>query len=472
MPLTGTGSRLGRLWNQDIWQASLLYERSPRGWLYATLRVISTMATTFSETKTASRAADLSFSSLLGLGPLIAIAMLAASSLFGQRDPNLAVDALNRLITFVAPQLDQYESLDNGGTVPVNPQLVEMINGFIKGARSETAGAVGAILLVVIVLFLFKSIEDAFNDIWGVRRGRTLIMRVAFYWTALTLGGVVFFAAAALLGAGAFVNVFVGKLPFGAEIVRMLRWSLPSFSFVMLVGVLAVFYRAIPNTRVKWRAALSGALAVAVLLTANNFLQFLYLRRVLLTRSLFGSLGIIPVLMFGLYIFWLFVLIGGQICYAVQNVHVRNSRLAWGTLSAANRERLSLGVLMAICRRFHAALPPISGPELSAAVRLPTQVLNECLNRIVAAGYVMAVPPPLGTKSADIHYQPTRPLNRVTLFEFKLAAENIGAAPAAGSLGTDDPLVSAFEAAVARSGQDEFFRKSVDELLAEEAGAN
>jgi membrane protein len=472
MPLTGTGSKLGRLWNQDIWQASLLYERSPRGWLYASLRVVSTMATTFKETKTASRAADLSFSSLLGLGPLIAIAMLVASTLFGESNPNLAVDFLNRLITFVAPQLDQYESLNNGGAVPVNPQLVEMINGFIKGARSETAGAVGAILLVVIVLFLFKSIEDAFNDIWGVRRGRTLIMRVAFYWTVLTLGGVLFFAAAAILGAGAFVNVFVGRLPFGAEIVRLLRWSLPSFSFVVLVCVLAVFYRAIPNTKVRWGAAMSGALAVALLLTANNFLQFLYLERVLVTRSLFGSLGIIPVLMFGLYIFWLFVLIGGQICYAVQNVHVRNSRLAWGSLSEANRERLSLRVLMAICRRFHAALPPISGPELSAAVRLPTQVLNECLNRIVAAGFVMAVPAPAGSKSTEIHYQPTRPLNRITLFEFKLAAENLGVPPPAGSMGVDDPIVGEFEAAVGRAADDGYFRKSVEELLAQEPAAN
>jgi membrane protein len=468
MPLTGTGSRLWRLWNHDIWQASLLYERTPRGWLYATLRVVSTMATTFSETKTASRAADLSFSSLLGLGPLIAIGMLVASTLFGQKDPNLAVDALNRVITFVAPQLGQYESLDNGGSVPVNPELVEMINGFIKGARSATAGVVGAILLVVIVLFLFKSIEDAFNDIWGVRRGRTLLMRVAFYWTVLTLGGILFFAAVALVGAGAFVNVFVGRLPFGSEIVRLLRWSLPSLSFVILVGVLAVFYRAIPNTKVRWGAAFSGALAVALLLTANNFLQFLYMERVLLTRSLFGSLGIIPVLMFGLWIFWIFVLIGGQISYAVQNVHVRNSRLAWGSLSAANRERLSLGVLMAICRRFHAALPPISGSELAAAVRLPTQVLNECLNRIIASGFVMAVPAPVGSKSTDTHYQPTRPLNRITLYEFKLAAENLGAATPAGSLGTDDPTVGEFEAAVGRVGAEGFFRKSVDEILSQE----
>jgi membrane protein len=189
MAPAGNDSGLSRLWKRDIWEASHLTERSLLGWFYGLLRIISTTATTFAETRTASRAADLSFSSLLGLGPLIAIAMLVASTVFGEKNPNLAVNALNRLITFVAPQLSEYESLDAGGKVPVNPELVAMINGFIKGARSETAGVVGAVLLVVIVLFLFKSIEDAFNEIWGVRRGRTLLRRVAFYWTVLTLGG-------------------------------------------------------------------------------------------------------------------------------------------------------------------------------------------------------------------------------------------------------------------------------------------
>jgi membrane protein len=471
MPPTGIGERLVRLWKKDIWQASRLTDHSVKGRCYALLRIVSATAASFSETRTASRAADLSFSSMLGLGPLIAIAMLVASSLLGERNPNLAVDALNRLISFLAPQLAQYESVSNGGKVPVNPELVAMINGFIQGARSETAGVVGAVLLVMIVLFLFKSIEDSFNEIWGVRRGRTLLVRVAFYWAVLTLGGVLLFAAAALLGAGAFINVFAGRSPIGASIVQLLRWSLPSLSFVILVGVLAVFYRAIPNTRVRWSAALSGALAVALLLTANNFLQFLYLKRVLLTRSLFGPLGIIPVLMFGLYIFWLFVLVGGQISYAVQNANVRNSRLAWGSLSAANRERLSLAVLLVVCRRFHACQPPISVPELSTAVRLPAQVVNECLNRIIDAGYIVSAPPAPGAESAETRYQPSRPLSRINLFEFKSAADSLGVDPAGDAIESADPVVSAFGEAIKRVGHEEFFEKSVEQLLVEEFAA-
>lgn len=471
MPPKGIGKRLVKIWRSDIWQARAVADRSPHGWFYALLRVVSISGSTFSETKTGSRAADLSFSSLLGLVPLIAIAMVVASTALGQRNPNLAVDTLNHLITFIAPQLGQYERLDGDGSVAVNPQLVELLNGLIKVAQSRTVGIVGALSLILIVLLLFKAIEDVFNEIWGVRRGRPILLRVISYWTILTLGGVIFFATVALMGAGAFVNVFMGRLPFGAEIVRLLRWSLPSLSFVLLVLVLAVFYRTIPNTRVKWFAALSGALVVALLLTANNFLQFLYLRRVLLTRSLFGSLGVIPVLMLGLYVFWLFVLVGGQISYAVQNVHVRSSRLVWGSLSAVNRERLSLAVLVAICRRLHAGLPPISVPELAGSVRLPTQVLNECLNRIVDLGYVVPVPPGPGADPADIRYRPAKPLDRITMLEFKLAAESTGADPSGDALDTIDPIVRDFGAAIGRLGQQAFFGRSVGELLdAERAG--
>jgi membrane protein len=469
MPAKGMGQRILKLWRSDIWQADAFDDRSPRGLFYALLRVVSISCTTFAETKSGSRAADLSFGSLLGLGPLVALAMLVASTVLGQRNPNLAVDALNHVINFVAPQLVQYESLDNTGSVEVNPQLVLLINNFIKVARSRTVGVVGALSLIVIVLFLFKAIEDVFNEIWGVRSGRSIPMRILFYWAILTLGGVALFMTVAVMGAGSFVNVFMGTLPFGAEIVRILRLALPSLSLMILVGALALFYRTIPNTRVRWRAAFAGALVVALLLTANNFLQFLYLRRVLLTKSLFGSLGVIPVLILGLYVFWVFMLVGGQISYAVQNVDVRNSRLAWGSLSAVNRERLSLAVLMAVCRRFRRREPPISVSELSSAVRLPTQVLNECLNRIVDLGFVVSVPPGPGADTGDLRYRPAKPLGQITMLDFKLAAESRGADPSGDALDRIDPIVRDFGEAIGHLAEQDFFRKSVDELLAEEA---
>ncbi len=498
--LVSIGTKLRRLYRQQIWETAHLKDKTPRGMLYAVLRVISITSTVFHETKAVSRAASLSFSSLLGLGPLIAIAVLVAGFMLDKNDPNITANTVNRLITFIAPQLRQLtkaEEIEKSAApakkndpsvarpAPVSPEftspgrsedkpapvvfvdpgLVGLINGFIAETRSSTAGAVGALTLILIVLQLFTSIENAFNEIWGVRRGRSWLTRLVFYWTILTLGSVLFFAAVTGLSAGAFFNAFEEKMPFGTELVALLRFLLPSISGVVLIVILALFYRYIPNTKVLWSAAFIGALIVALLLFLNNFLAFLYFRRVLLTKSLWGSLGIFPVLMLGLYIFWLYVLIGGQISYAIQNVHFRNSQAAWGRLSENKRERLSLTLLLSICRRFQACLPPVSADQLSTLMKVPTQIVNESINRLVDMKLVTPVPALSGSdSSAELLYQPARPLNRISLLEFKHLDDNLGDDPV-GNIEHLDPIVRHYIEGLERLGDQPFFKKNLEELL-------
>jgi membrane protein len=515
--MTHRWRKLSRLLKKDIWQPSCLNDPSLRGRFYAVLRVISITVSGLFENKTASRAAALSFSSLLGLGPLVAIVVLVAGFVLDKNDPHVAVNALHRVITFIAPSISEYEKLSDQGKAPplpeaksdvvsaamlkihpaaadtslnpaatpapnpsaapahapppgkvaVNEDLVQLINGFIAGSHSGTAGVVGALTLIIIVLQLFTSIENAFNEIWGVRRGRSLLMRVVFYWTVLTLGAVLFFAAVAALGASAFLNVFIEHLPLGANLLGLLVALLPSLSVVVLILVLMLFYRFIPNTRVFWRAAFIGALVVAGLLVLNNYLAFFYFRRVLINKSLYGSLGILPMLMFGLYIFWFFVLVGGQLSYAVQNVRFRSSQAAWHTLAESTRERLSLVVLLTISRRFQEDLSPVNASQLATLLKVSTQILNECLNCLVDLKFITPIPPAGSDSPTDYLYQPARPLSHITLQEFKLAFDNYGADPAGDTLDGIDPIARSYREHMLTLGQDKFLSKPLDQLLSD-----
>jgi membrane protein len=494
-----------RLYTREIWTPQSIENRTPVGRFHALLRVVSITLTGLNETKSASRAASLSFSTLLGLGPLMAIAVLVAGFVLDRQDPDLAVNTLNRLIKFVAPQVTQYEQLEarqkaagapevarsdivaaanlnipapaspspedvvepEDATVPVNPELVELIDGFIDGSRSSTAGIVGLVTLIVIVLQLFTSVENAFNEIWGVRQGRSWLMRIVYYWTVLTLGAVLFFAVVTTLSAGAYLNMVENHIPFGlgTHFADFLRWMLPSLSIVLLVGVLALFYKFIPNTRVLWVSAIAGAVLVGALVVANNYLAFLYLSKVVQQRSLFGSLGILPILMFGLYIFWFFLLLGGQVSYAIQNVHFRNSQAAWNTLAETMRERLSLSVILRIGRRFRECLPPRTASQLGTDLGVPTQILNECLNRLVRMRLVSPVPPEPGDKENDLRYQPARPLNRTTLADFKRMDDEHGGDPNGPNLNDVDPIVLAYDRHLEAIQKDAFLRQTLDELI-------
>jgi membrane protein len=475
--------RLLSTYRTEIWQPGYLGDTSPRGRLYAIARVVSITITGLVETKSASRAAALSFSTLLGLGPLVAIAMLVAGFMLDKQDPHLAAKTLSGIIEKIAPQITQ---LNNTGQLPsadssiitatsqtagdpaaaAKPELVQMIDGFVNNSRNGAVGTVGAITLIIIVLQLFTSVETSFNEIWGVRRGRSLIMRIVFYWTVLTLGSVLFFAAVTGLSAGAAFNAFESRIPYGSEVVAALKFFVPAGSLVILVGMLTIFYRTIPNTRVWWRAAFIGALVVAALIVLNNFLAFLYLKRVVLQQSLYGSLGILPILMFGLYVFWFFVLLGGQVSYAVQNVNFRNSQAAWNTLAESMRERLSLIVLLLIGRRFQACLPPCTATELSERLKVPTQILNECIARLVKMNLITPIPPSGEDESSNDHrFQPARPLNRISLGEFKRMDDDFGGDPTGPLLAEIDPIVLHYNNALDAVTRSELFSQPLEHLF-------
>jgi membrane protein len=479
-------TRLQRLWQHEIWAAGLNRDVSLKGRFLALLRVCSITISGLFELHVAIRAAALSYSSLLALGPLIAIAVLISGFALGNRDPALVAQGMNRIISFIAPQVAQYDQAtadedkrpsdskqqpaDAATPAPpaATPEMVQLLNNFITSSRSGTAGLIGILTLFIIVIGLFTTIENTFNDIWGVRRGRSWLARIVYYWSVITLGALLFFTSLTLLSAGAFMNVFFEKIPLGAQLKSLFVWMLPSGSVLLLVFILTLFYRLVPHTRVRWGAALIGAVIVTGLLFLNNYLAFLYFKRVVLSKSLYGSVSIMPILMIGLYIFWFFVLVGGQITYAVQNVRYRSSQTAWHSLNHATRESMSLVVLLLIARRFKVAAPAYSVSELAGLIRVPSQILNESLNRLCDIRLITELPPADAADPNDFRYQPARPLDQITLEEFRREFENYGEAPTAGLLDNVDPVLALYHQRLAEHLPAILGQQTLDQLIAEQ----
>jgi membrane protein len=112
-------------------------------------------------------------------------------------------------------------------------------------------------------------------------------------------------------------------------------------------------------------------------------------------------------------------------------------------------------------------MPAISASTLSTLLKVPTQLLNECLNRLVRLELVTTLRPPPESSATDFLYQPARPLNRITLFDFKSLDDNLGEDPVGTSFEHIDPLLTPYEAALRALGEQPFFQKTVEELLNE-----
>lgn len=485
--------RLRRLFTHTIWRQEAIKDESPKGKLFGVLRTGSIVIDGMTDNKILGQAAALGYSSLLAMGPILAISVMISSFVLQRQDEHFVIDKLNSAISFIAPSASdlsdevtersrknptpqtltskegtnppKYYSPVEGEAQPegnLNPQLIGLIENLVKSAQSGTVGVVGSFFLILIAIQMIISIEKSFNSIWGVKRGRSMTERVVFYWTFLSLGAVLGFTSVTMMSAATFINLF-DNLPFGATLLAYSTWLAPFLAFGMLVMMLAVFYRFIPNTNVYWRPAFIGAICVALLLYLNNYLSFVYIHRAVTARSLYGSIAIAPILMFGLYVFWLFILIGGQITYSVQNADTLTYKKAWQNVSTYTREILSLTALVQIARRFKACKPPFSADELDNEIRVPRNILNSCLSRLSDMGLVSTMERTNSNYETTICYEPARPLETIYLSEFKLALEQYGSNEGANLIGETDPIVQLYQKEYATQPRDN--DASLNELI-------
>lgn len=474
------------LWNQEYLDKSKLHRFG--------VLVIRSAVITFNgiiDNQLLTKAAALSYYSLIGMGPMVAIVVMISSFMVKEDDTGLAVRGLNDLLEFVAPPVAEYERVNGANTSPapakppappdsphaeitlpkeVESELSLLLSTMIESARSKTVGVFGALMLVFIAVQLLTSVEKVFNDIWGCRQGRTWGERLVFYWTFISLGAMLGVGALGLLSASTIAQLF-NLLPFGTLFAKAFLFAGPLLSFLFLLGLLMGFYRFFPNTPVTWRAGLAGAFVAVILLISNHVLSIIYVHKVIESRSLYGSVGIIPVLMLGLYVFWFFVLVGAQITYAVQNVHYLTNQQAWKRISTRTRELLAAGALILIARRFRECGKPYSVTQLSADLHAPAHLLNEALTKLCDLGLLTPVIPIDGRKKHAPHestsYQPARPLDKIPLAEFKNAFELSGGDHGEARLENADPLLRWYKTRIETLPASEFSTKTIEDLLRE-----
>ena len=490
-----------RRMQREMWTTGADYQRNNAVHLFRTVAIVYRGVF---DNKLFSRAAALSYSSLLALGPVIGIVVL----LVGTFMRGNAEQRIKEAIIFAIPSLEDYLNLppESGGyfldSDPLQPsplseaeggppseelpenvsqqevataldilieRIVDGVNQTIGGVNAGGGGvavSIGGIILIWIGISLLVAVEGAFNDIWGVREGRTWGNRIVIYWAVLSLGALVGFALIGFLSASTVAGV-LDAIPLADELPVLVAIAGPTVSFVGLTLLLMIFYKFFPNTHVRTRPALVGGLIVALLLVVNNLLSILYINQVIRIQSLYGSVGIILVLMFGLFLFWVFLLLGGQITYALQNVGFLANQRAWNNVSLRTRETITFAAFIIVCRRFAASLPPLSSDEIADMIRVPNNIVNESLTRLTQLELLMPVRGREEDAGERSCFVPSRPLKKITLASFKRMYSCQGSNEGTDLVRRVDPLVESFRERMDTVEGGELGDHTIDQLLEE-----
>jgi membrane protein len=389
------------------------------------------------------RAAALSYTSLLALIPLLAVAISVTSSLLKSEGEEKFYQALDKFVSNVMPPAtlgtnEQKGSLNLGQglsltlistdtlavagqtNIPAATNLIvpaetdtrviaaqrevaRNIRDFVQNTRSGALGTIGILLLVVVAIQMLASVEETFNDIWGVTRGRNWLWRIVLYWTTITLGPLALVGALGLAGSKHLksAEMLVNQMPFVGSLF---------FQFLPLLVLCLTFtliYQLVPNTRVRFSAAFAGGVIGGSLWHVNNMFGFLYVSRVVSNSKIYGSIGLVPVFMIGLYFSWVILLFGAQVAYAFQNRKAYLQDKLAENVNQRGREFIALRLMTCIGQRFQRGLPPATIQEMAAELDIPTKLAQQVLHTLLAGRLVTEI---AGAESA---YVPARPLEAI-----------------------------------------------------------
>jgi membrane protein len=288
--------------------------------------------------------------------------------------------------------------------VQTRKAISHYIHQFIQNTRSGALGLTGSIMLIFVAISMLSRIEDTFNDIWGVACGRSWFLRIILYWGVISLAPMLL-AVALGLSSGPHLEgtkKLVTTMPFiGHFIFQILPLVLLSLTF-------ALFYSLMPNTKVHWQAALVGGVTGGILFHLNNVISVLYVSRVVSNSKIYGSLGLVPVFMIGLYFSWLILLFGAQVAYAYQNRVAYFEEKQVENINQRGREFVALRLMTCIGQYFVRGEPPPSAVEIATALAVPTRLVQQLMQTLAAARLVTEA------AGAEPGYLPARPLENIT----------------------------------------------------------
>ncbi len=318
--------------------------------------------------------------------------------------------------------------LDNlYGIFPQHPEVIEYLIGFAERALARTQGGVVAVVALVTlfwaVIRAFASIESAFNNIWEVKTARSLTRQYSAYITIVVVVPLLWAATRAL---GLYVDAQLGL---GSS-----AWSFVVSKCAVLVMtwlIFAVLYTAIPNTKVRFRSALTAGVVAGTLFMLFQW-GYVYLQRWMTSyNAIYGSFAALPLFLIWMQTSWQILLFGGELSFAYQNVARFAVERESLRISYDRRRRAMLAVMVVAARRFCAAQGS-TGPEETRGQRgRPTRLVNDLLYELAKAGMLA----PVASEDAEheVRFVPARDLTSLTLCDVIDAVETQGDATFAPS---------------------------------------
>lgn len=247
----------------------------------------------YNDTGCLTRAAAMSYTTLLSIVPLMAVTLsiLSAFPVY-QKIGKKMQDII--FANFVAGSADVVQ---------------QHMQSFVDQAAKLSATGLFTLLLTA-VLMIFN-MEGAFNEIWRVEKRRQGVTAFLNYWAVLTLLPI-------LIAVGFAVSTYVMSLPYIQSTTASFKHPfIIAFPYLLTWAAFSFLYLTLPNRKVRLRHALPGAFVAMVFFEFAKYAFTLYILYFPTYELIYGALAGVPIFLFWVYLSWLIILFGAVVSHVL-----------------------------------------------------------------------------------------------------------------------------------------------------------
>jgi membrane protein len=341
--------------------------RGLKGRLFSILQFIYYISASFTSHKGPLRAAALTYTTVLSLVPFLAIAFSVLKG-FG------AQNALEPILQRVAGDSEE---------------TISRIIAYVNNTNMKSMGAIGLVMLILTVISLMGSIEEAFNAVWGVRETRSVQRRFSDYLSVVIVGPVLLLAATSMtssLQSQWLLQWIIQNTYLGDAILLLFRF-LPYLSVWIAMVFLYIF---IPNTRIRFASAVTGGVIAGTAWELAQWGYFHFQVGVANYNAIYGTLAAVPVFLVWIYTSWLIVLFGLEIVCAHQHRGHGLPGISTFRLTANCREELAVALMVQVSLHFQKGGVPPTSQLLADQLNVPLLPLETVFDELERLGYLVA----------------------------------------------------------------------------------
>ena len=245
--------RIIQFFQTDLWRITQ-DGISPAKYVWiVVLKKVTLAVRFFTAKRVVTKAAALTYSTLLAIVPILAVVFAIARG-FGY---NKFIEVWFR---------DAFKS---------QPQAADAIIGFVNSYLVHTKSGVflgiGLLFMLYTVLMLVSNIEQTFNEIWQVKKSRSVFRTFTDYLAMFFVFPILIVLSS---GMSIFLATVANKMPDFLMMGTFMLTLIDMIPYVLMAGMFIALYIFMPNTHVKPICAVVPGILAGI---AMQGLQFVYI---------------------------------------------------------------------------------------------------------------------------------------------------------------------------------------------------